>query len=127
MGKVARVVVSTHVGKRGLASVDQGLLPLPAPEKELSESRLVTAARDNVTFSNLRKDFATVLPLAGASSWVLLLVYLLNYMWLGCGPADRQVQGLSHRQRSGGLNRCLPIRAPLQRVGERTQLHRRQR
>jgi hypothetical protein len=85
MGKVARVVASTHVGKWVLASVDQDLLPLPAPEKELSESRL---ARDNVTFSNPRKDFPTVSPLSGASSWVHVLGHLLNYMWLGWGPAD---------------------------------------
>ena len=86
---VARAVSSTHVGKRVVAGINQGLLPLRAPEKELSESSLLAAAHGGATFLNLRRDFPAVPPRAGASSWVHLLVVLLNYMWLGWGPADK--------------------------------------
>ena len=106
LAQVARAISNTHVGKRAVAELDSDLLPLPAPLRERSESRLLSAILGGATVPDLRRDFPTVLPSVAVSFWLWLIIVVLNYMWLGWSPADR-LEDFSGRPASEAQLRCI--------------------
>ena len=83
IGRVARLLRSTHVGKEAASCIEQDVLPLPASPPEAFVLSLMAALRGGATLADIRKDFGRTVLIAARHAWHLLLVLLVNTMSLG--------------------------------------------
>ena len=96
LGHVARTLSSTAVGEAASASCGD-VLPLPLPTTCAAERRALAALRGGAAPRGVTRGHPKTMRTLGISSWLFLIIAVLNYMHCGLSSVELQLPGVSQQ------------------------------
>ena len=90
VGCAARLMQQTFLGDV-VADLDKDVLPLPVPTPSAEERRILQAMEASAQPTQVLRDFPRSVKNVAHSSWLFLVIVVLNLMFTGFAPLPAQL------------------------------------